>query len=322
MRPHRRRGDYVEVDAAVAAGTASPDWSDAVEAFLRDARSRKCSPATIGNYRTYLLGPRAQQMLRDHEIRTVADVTAAKFRDFQAELLEAGLSVGTAATFHRIVRNFLGFCRRERWGVGAETLEVAPPRQATVEPETFTSGEEQRIIEAARTGRDRFLLEFMLRTGLRLSELASVTVDDIVTGTEGSYVRVRNGEGQQARIVPLDTGNHRFSDTLQHYVRNERPADAKDRHLFLTTRRDRVTGDFGPLEAQGIKMLLRRVGQTTGIRVYAYRFRHTFGVRALAAGVDSLVLQRALGHATPAMVNRYAHFQARDPLEAWRARSD
>ncbi|HUZ70963.1 MAG TPA: site-specific integrase [Candidatus Saccharimonadales bacterium] len=159
--PHRRRGDYVEVDAAVAAGTASPNWSDVVEAFLRDARSRKCSP-----------------------------------------------------------------------------------------------------------------------------------------------------------------GNHRFSDTLQHYVRNERPADAKDRHLFLTTRRDRVTGDFGPLEAQGIKMLLRRVGQTTGIRVHAYRFRNTFGVRAVAAGVDSVVLQRALGHATPAMVNRYAHFQARDPLEAWRARSD
>lgn len=322
MRPHRRRGDYAEVDAAVAAGTAPPNWREAVEAFLRDARSRNCSPATIGNYRTYLLGPRAQQFLLDHGVGSVADVTAAKLRDVQAELLEAGLSVGTAATFHRIVRNFLGFCRRERWGVGAEVLEVAPPRQTAVEPETFTTTEVERIIEAARTGRDRVLVEFMLQTGLRLSELASVTVDDIVTGTAGSYVRVRNGEGQQTRIVPLDTGNSRFSATLQRYMRRDRPADAKDRHLFLTTRRDRVTGDFGPLEAQGIKMLLRRVGQTTGIRVHAYRFRHTFAARALAAGVDSLVLQRALGHSTPAMVNRYTHFQAGDVLEAWRARTD
>lgn len=322
MRPHRQRGDYVEVDSAVAPETASPTWSQAVEGFLRDARSRNCSPATIDNYRTYLMGARAQQFLRDYKIQSVSNVTPAKLRDFQAELLDAGLSAGTVATFHRIVRNFLGFCRREGWGVGAETLEVAPPRQAAVEPATFTEAEEQRILEATRTGRDRFLVAFMLRTGLRLSEVAAVTLDDIVTDPEGAYLRVGQGKGREHRIVPLDTGKRRFSPELHSYLQNERPSDAKDRHLFLTTRRDRATGEFGPLETQGIKMLLRRVGQDTGIHVHAYKFRHTFATRALAAGVDSLVLQRALGHSTLAMVNRYVHFQTRDLLEAWRARSD
>jgi integrase/recombinase XerD len=322
MRPHRRRGDYVEVDFAVVPETASPNWSHAVEGFLRDARSRNCSPATVDNYRTYLMGPRAEQFLRDYEIRSVADVTSANLRDFHAELLDAGLSAGTAATFHRIIRNFLGFCRREGWGVGAETLEVAPPRQAAVEPETYTEAEEQRILEATRTGRDRFLIEFMLRTGLRLNEVTAVSLDDIVTGTEGAYLRVRQGKGREDRIVPLDTGKYSFSQTLQSYLRNERPRDAKDRHLFLTTRRDSVTRDFGPLATQGIKMLLRRIGQDTGIHVHAHKFRHTFAMRALAAGVDSLVLQRALGHSTLAMVNRYVHVQTRDLLEAWRARSD
>src|SRR5579862_6968385 len=129
MRPHRRRGDYVETDFLLASETASPTWKQAVEGFLRDAQSRKCSPATIDNYRTYLLGPRAEQFLRDYQIRSVADITPSRLRDFQADLLEAGLSVGTAATFHRIIRNFLGFCRREGWGVGTDTLAVAPPRQ-------------------------------------------------------------------------------------------------------------------------------------------------------------------------------------------------
>jgi integrase/recombinase XerD len=322
MRPHRGRGDYVEADFPVVPKTASPSWSHAVEAFLRDARSRSCSPATIDNYRTYLVGPRAQQFVQDHEIRSVSDITPATLRHFQAELLDAGLSAGTAATFHRIIRNFLGFCRRERWGVGAETLEVAPPRQATVEPETYAEAEEQRILEATRTGRDRFLVEFMLRTGLRLSEVASVTLDDIVTGTDGPYLRVRQGRGREDRIVPLDTGKYRFSRKLGAYLRNERPANASDRHLFLTTRRDPVTREFGPLEAQGIKMLLRRIGQDTGIHVHAHKFRHTFAKRALAAGVDSLVLQRALGHSTLAMVNRYQRFQSRDVVDAWRARSD
>lgn len=322
MRPHRGRDDYGSADPPLVAKSISPGWTDAAHAFLRDAKSRNCSPATIDNYRTYLLGPRAGQFLGDYNIRAVSDVTPEKLRDFQTELLDAGLSAGTAATFHRIIRNFLGFCRREGWGVGQDTLEVTPPQQAPIQPETFTEADEHRILAATRTGRDRFLVEFMLRTGLRLSEIAAVMVDDVVTGTEGSYVRVRLGTRGQERVVPLDTGKYRFAQTLHAYLSNERPANAKDRHLFLTSRRDAVTGDFEPLEAQGIKMLLRRIGQETGIRVHAHKFRNTFATRALAAGVDSLVLQRALGYSSPAMVARYAHFQDRDVLDAWRARRD
>jgi site-specific recombinase XerD len=322
MRPHRGRGDYGADTPPVIPERTPPGWNDAVESFLRNARSRECSPATIDNYRTYLLGARAEQFLTDYTIQTPANVTADKLRAFQAELLDAGLSVGTAATFHRIIRNFLGYCRREGWGVAAETLEVAPPPQAIIEPETYTEAEEQRILAATRNGRDRFLVEFMLRTGLRLSEVAAVTLDDVVTSTAGSYLTVPQGKDRKDRIVPLDTGRYQFSRTLASYVRDERPPEAKDRHLFLMTRRDPVTKEFGPLDAQGIKMLLRRIGQETGIHVHAHKFRNTFATRALAAGVDSLVLQRALGLSKLAMVNRYAHLQARDLLDAWRARTD
>ncbi len=69
-------------------------------------------------------------------------------------------------------------------------------------------------------------------------------------------------------------------------------------------------------------MILRRIGHDTGIHVHAQKFRHTFATRALAAGVDSLVLKHALGHSTLAMVQRYAHFQEQDVLDAWRARSE
>jgi integrase/recombinase XerD len=322
MRPHRDRGDYGPDHPFDDTKTASPDWTNAVEAFLRDARSRKCSPATIDNYRTYLLGSRAQQFLTDYGIRSVADVTPDKLRDFQTELLDAGLAIGTAATFHRIIRTFLGYCRREGWGVGSETLALAPLPQATVEPETYTQAEEQRVLEACRTARDRFLVEFMLRTGLRLSEVAAVTLDDVVSGAEGSYLSVGREQGREDRIVPLDTGTYRFSRTLDSYVRNVRPADAKDRHLFLTSRRDPMTKEFEALNTQGIKMLLRRIGQDTGIHVHAQKFRNTFATRALAAGVGSLVLQRALGHSSLAMVNRYGRFRAPGLIDAWRARKD
>jgi site-specific recombinase XerD len=324
VRPHRRRDDYASASAGRTVGpnAASPDWRPAVEAFLRDARSRECSPSTIDNYRTYLLGPRAEQFLTDYQIHSVADVTPEALRAFQNELLDAGLSAGTAATFHRIIRNFLGFCRREGWGVGEGSLDVAPPHQPTVEPETFTEAEELRIIEAARNDRDRFLIEFMLRTGLRLGEVAAVTLDDVVVGPEGAYLRVGASKGHKPRIVPLDTAKVRFSDALDAYVSHVRPTGAQDHRLFLSRRLDPATGDYGPLDPQGIKMLLRRIGQETGIHVHAHKFRNTFATRALAAGVDSLVLQRALGHTTLAMVNRYVHLQVRDVVDAWRRRTD
>ncbi len=322
MRPHRQRGDYGPNAPARIPENTPPDWQHAVEAFLQDAGNRKCSPATIDNYHTYLLGSRAEQFLADYTLSSVADITPEKLREFQTELLDAGLSSGTVATFHRILRNFLGYCLRQGWDVGAETLDVAPPHLATMDPATYTEAEEQRILEATRTGRDRFLAEFMLRTGLRLSEVTAVTVDDIVRDTEGSYLRIRQGTDREDRIVPLDTGKHRFSTKMDAYLRTVRPAEASDRHLFLTTRRDPHTKEFGPLEAQGIKMVLRRIGQVTGIHVHAQKFRNTFATRALAAGVDSLVLQRALGHSTLATVSRYAHLQPRDILDAWRARSD
>jgi integrase/recombinase XerD len=322
MRPHRQRGDYEFDPSARVAENTPPDWQHAVEAFLQDARTRNCSPATIDNYRTYLLGARAEHFLTDYKIRSVADITADTLRHFQAELVDAGLSAGTVATFHRILRNFLGFCGRQRWGVSAETLDVAPPLQAAMEPETYTGAEEQRILDATRTSRDRFLVEFMLQTGLRLNEVALVTLDDVVRAPEGSYLRVGSRQKRKDRVVPLDTGTYRLSTKLDSYLRNVRPAGAKDSHLFLTTRRDPLTKEFGPLEAQGIKMLLRRIGQETGIHVHAQKFRNTFATRALAAGIDSLVLQCALGHSTLAMVNRYAHSQPRDVLDAWRARRD
>lgn len=322
MRPHRQRGDYEPDTAARVAKNTPPDWQHAVEAFLQDARNRNCSAATMDNYRTYLLGARAEQFLTDYKIRSVADITADRLRDFRAELVDAGLSTGTIATFHRILRNFLGFCRRQQWEVSAEALDVAPPFQTAMEPETYTEAEEQRVLDATRTSRDRFLVEFMLRTGLRLNEVALVTLDDFVRAPEGSYLRVGSRKEHKERIVPLDTGTYRLSTRLDLYLRNVRPAGAKDSHLFLTARRDPLTNEFGPLEAQGIKMLLRRIGQETGIHVHAQKCRNTFATRALAAGVDSLVLQRALGHSTLAMVNRYAQLQPRDLVDAWRARRD
>ncbi len=239
MRPHRRRGDYLEVDVAVPE-TASPSWNQAVEGFLRDARSRNCSPATIDNYRTYLLGPRAEQFLP----------TTGSTRPRTSP---AGSSANSRRSCTKPA------CRRDRGDIPsghAELPRLLPPRGlgrhrrdarggaaavAAVEPETYSEAEEQRILDAARTGRDRFLVEFMLRTGLRRTEVAASRSTTSSPAPKASYLAF--AEGSKIGSFRWTRARHRFSRTLAEYLRNDRPADAQDRHLFLTTRRDPVTGD-------------------------------------------------------------------------------
>ena len=227
------------------------------------------------------------------------------------------------ATFHRVFKNFAGFCVREGFAADTGVREVRSPKLNQVEPETFSPAEENRLLAAAKTPRDQMLVEFMLRTGLRLSEVCSVTVDDIVESPQGSYVRVRQGKGRKDRIVPLDTAEYRLSAKLQRFITKVRPRDTADPALFLASRRDRSgRGDFTPLSPRGLQILLRRLGEETGIRVHPHKFRHTFATRALSAGVDVMALQKALGHTTLAMVIRYVHYQKDDLLAAWRSRRD
>jgi site-specific recombinase XerD len=302
--------------------TGRRTWDDAVGAFLRDARARNCSSATLTGYIGYLTGPRARQFVEDYRIRSVADVTPDRLRSFQAELLDAGLSAGTAGTFHRVFRNFLGFCARQGYGVPPESLDLPAPLEPVTAPETFSDAEERQLLDACRCDRDKLLVQFMIRTGLRRSEVVSVRIDDIIEGADGAYLRVRQGKGRKDRIVPLDTAHEKFSRKLVRYVRTGRPKDTSDLHLWLSTRKSPRTGDYMPLSVEALKSLLQRLSQTTGIHTHPHKFRHTFASRALAAGVDSLVLQRALGHTTLAMVNRYVHFQSADLVRAWQARSD
>jgi integrase/recombinase XerD len=281
------------------------------EEFLADCQRRNHTPATLSVYRSALLGPRTQTFLDDQAIATIGEFTAAHLQIYEEELRQAGLPVATVHQYHRVLKTFLGFCERQDFSVDTRVAEVEGPKLAQVEPSTFTVEQERRLVAGARSRRDKVLVEFMLKTGLRLSEVNSVEVDDIVDlGDRGAYIKVRQGKGRKDRHVPLDASMYR---RLRLYVDRHRPTGCPA--LFPTTR-----GDGQPLTPQGLKALLVRLGKETGIHVHAHKFRHTFASRAIAAGVDPIALQRVLGHTTLTMVSRYVHYSPTDLLDAWQLR--
>ena len=295
-------------------------WDDAVDAFLASKRGENLSPATLENYEWHLRGPRARAFLADHDIDAPSQLTAHLLTTFQRELLDSGVSASLAHAHHRVWKNAARYWRGRGWGVDADVLEVRGPRQPQVEPEFFTKDEEKRLMAAARSPRDRMLLEFLTWTGLRLREVCEVEVADVVDGPEGAYLRVRQGKGRKDRIVPLDTGAHSLSARLRRFVAHERPKTA-DTHLFLTSRR-KDDGEYGPLSPRAVQILIHRLGNEAGVVAHPHKFRHTFGSRAIAAGVDPITLSRVMGHTTLAMTNRYVHFQRDNLLAAWRQRRD
>ena len=291
-----------------------------MDLFLASKRAENLSPATLENYEWHLRGSRARIFLTDYEITSPRQLDAPTLERLQAELLAAGTSPALVHAFHRVWKNFAGFCIRRGYATASGVLAVKAPKQPQVEPETFSAEDERRILAAARSARDRLLIELLIRTGLRLEEVCSLTVDDVVDGPEGAYLRVRQGKGAKDRVVPLNTGRVRMSKRLGDYIRHERGAAAASSALFVTRRsRD---GVYEPLSGRAVQLMMRRISKDTGIRVHPHKFRHTFATRALSAGVDVMALQRVLGHTTLAMVSRYVHYQKSDLIEAWRRRTD
>lgn len=314
VRPQRRP------PARSSGGARGLSWDEAVDLFLASKRAENLSPSTLENYEWHLRGSRARIFLADHEIVSPRQLDGEMLERLQAELLAAGTSPALVHAFHRVWKNFGGFCIRRGYGVAADVLAVKAPKQPQTEPETFSAEDERRIMAAARSSRDRLLIELLMRTGLRLEEVCNLTVDDVVDGPEGAYLRVRQGKGAKDRVVPLDTGRVRLSKKLRDYIRHERSEAAASPALFLTRRsRD---GLYEPLSRRAVQLMMRRISKDTGIRVHPHKFRHSFATRALAAGVDVMALQRVLGHTSLAMVSRYVHYQKADLIEAWRRRTD
>ncbi len=150
--------------------------------------------------------------------------------------------------------------------------------------------------ETTAGARDRAIILTLLDTGVRVGELVRVTVEDF--DFERQRLRILYGKGNKQRIV-------RFCDwcrgAVMHYVRRFRGASTGP--VFRDSRRDRDQ----PLQNNGVKQMLRRLGRQAGLlKVHAHRFRHTFATWAIENQARELDVQYLLGHSTPDMVRRYS----------------
>lgn len=244
-----------------------------------------------------------------------ADVDALAVRSYLAYLRADGLAKASIGRHLSALRTFFAFLKREGH-VGANPAKaIASPRKERTLPRTLSVAEAGAVVEAkGREGtlgaRDRALLEVLYATGLRVSEVVSLKLEDV----DLSARQVRTvGKGKKERIVPFGRA---AADAVKTWLkaRGEMRPGAKDAaFLFLNARAGRLTD-------RSVRRILDRamLGADVGRHASPHALRHSFATHLLAAGADLRSIQELLGHASLSTTQRYTHLDAERLLEVYR----
>lgn len=177
----------------------------------------------------------------------------------------------------------------------------APKLDATL-PETLTTMEVEHLLASIDFNtpldfRDQLILELLYASGLRVSELAHATLDEL--SFEEQTIRV-TGKGNKTRIVPV---GRRALKAASRYLQKGRPALVSPRtgsHLIL--------GNHGQaLTSQRLWQIVKFRATAVDLVVYPHLLRHSFATHLLGGGADLRVIQEMLGHANISTTQIYTH---------------
>ncbi|MBF0506604.1 MAG: site-specific tyrosine recombinase XerD [Nitrospirae bacterium] len=231
---------------------------------------------------------------RDYSSFTREDIV-----NFIGRLKDSGYS---AASICRFISSIKGFCKYlviEKLITDNPSETLRMPKQWERLPKALSIEDTKRVLEAeVKTGmfiRDSAMLELLYASGLRVSEVISIKINDV--NFEGGFLRVM-GKGSRERVVPL---NQRAAKKIKNYMQELRPVLLGGRqspYLFLT-------GRGKPMTRQRFWQALKGFGISAGVKLTPHMLRHTFATHLLDGGADLRSVQKMLGHADIATTQIY-----------------
>lgn len=235
---------------------------------------------------------------------------------FLQSLQEAGKSSATVIRMVSSLRRFHQYLRQERLTDHDPMQHIDSPKKQQKLPDTLSLQEVERLIETPDTRavlgiRDRAILEVMYATGLRVSELIGLKLNDLHLSM-GLLQTI--GKGDKERIVPLGDLAIQWIET---YLSDARPYLTRktpdESHLF-------VNNHGTQLSRQGIwknlKALVRQAGITKNVTPHT--LRHSFATHLLENGADLRTVQELLGHADISTTQIYTHITKKRMTEVYK----
>ena len=265
------------------------DLNRRIKYYLGAKRIDGLSDKTLGNYRCNL------EMFAARVNKSAAKVTTDDIRGYISYLDETRHLKDTSLQTHiNTLRAFFGWLHTEERikknpmsKIKSLKLDKKGARQA------LTVEELERLRDACKTYREKALIEFLVSSGCRLSEVAQLRAADLNLADRSVQV---TGKGDKDRVVYFSV---RARLMVQEYIVQRKGGDG----LFVSNK-----SPYEPLKPRAIQRIVRSLSERAGLegRVHPHLLRHTFATHALNGGMDVTVIQRLLGHEDIATTQIYA----------------
>ena len=274
-----------------------------IDDYLNYLRSvRGVSPRTVDAYSRDL--GRFSQYCVNHNI-PIEQASPYEVQSFIADLSAEGSAAVSINRALSSVRGYYRYLYRFKFRSDDPTSELKNLKSPKQLPAFLWEGEMAHFAELPDTAgilwpeRDKALIMVMYSAGLRISEVASLKIQDLDRELSGAWVL---GKGNKERQVFFsDEGR----DALAQYLKSRSSRIHKNKktdHLFINR-------NGGPLSVPGIRWIIGKYAERSGIEknIHPHSLRHSFATHLVNAGCDVRMVQELLGHASLSTTQRYTH---------------
>ena len=251
------------------------------------------SPKTLKSYRDNL------NAFARRVDKHVSSINADDIREYIGYLSDRGLADSTLQLHVNILRSFFAWMNLEDIIKKNPMLKIKSLKVDKLRARRPLTAEQlEKLRDECQTYKEKALVEFMVSSGCRLSEVIGIQVDQ-VNWHERSVVVL--GKGNKERTVYFSV---RAKVMLQAYLEQRRGGEA----LFASSR-----APYGPMQDRAVQKILKALGERAAIpqRVHPHILRHTFASNAINAGMDITIIQQLLGHSDPKTTLIYAELSPR-----------
>jgi integrase/recombinase XerD len=238
-------------------------------------------------------------------------------QDFILDLKQRKYAETTVARKVAAIRSFFSFLSAEGILADNPTDGLASPRVGKMLPKAISPNEVDELLEqpckraTPEARRDRAMLELMYATGMRVTELVSLDLENISVDGKNPFVRC-TGKGAKERIIPI---HEQATEAVAEYLTEARPLLVRNKNekaLFVNRRGERLT-------RQGFWLILKGYAKAANLRddVTPHTLRHSFATHMLRGGMPLRHVQEMLGHANISTTQVYTHLATEHVREAY-----
>ncbi|RIZ65252.1 MAG: tyrosine recombinase XerC [Methylococcales bacterium] len=270
---------------------------------------KRSSSHTVANYQRDIR--RLQNFCSSKAIEQWSAVTQNDIRSHIASRHRQGIGSSSLQRELSAIRSFYGYLLKQRCAEINPAQYVKAPKQIKKLPKTMDVDQVKGLLEAGSSSilevRDLAMFELFYSSGLRLSELAALNVEDV--DLQDQSLVVRSGKGGKSRLLPVGT---KAIGAINLWLQQRIKSATTESALFITSTGKR-------LGQRSIELRLELWCKKKGIaeHIHPHMLRHSFASHLLEASQDLRAVQELLGHSNISTTQIYTHLDFQHLAEVY-----